>query len=116
MSEHPTSALESSSLLPTLTRKANLLCPSMQKWAAHRRLLPTLTAQSYGTKRGGAAGRTGQIRLSLRTLAGGALNPTWCEWFMGFPENWTSLARESQLSETQLFRSAPQSSGTCCVS
>jgi hypothetical protein len=57
------------SSLPTLMSKANLLSPSMQKWPAHRRLLPTLTAQSYGTNRGGAAGRTGKVRESLQTIA-----------------------------------------------
>lgn len=61
----------------------------MQKWAGHRRLLATLTAQSYGSNRGGAAGRVGPERKSLRGLAGGSLSPTWCEWFMGFPEGWT---------------------------
>lgn len=32
-------------------------------------LLPTPTAQSYGTNQGGAAGRTGQVRESLSTMA-----------------------------------------------
>jgi hypothetical protein len=97
-----------SSLLPTLTRKANLLAPSMQKWAAHRRLLPTLSASSYGANRGGAARRKGQVRPSLRTLAGAPLSPTWCEWFMGFPEGWTELQPVVQRSETLLSRSAPR--------
>lgn len=79
------------SLLPTLTGKANLLAPSMQKWAAHRRLLPMLSAVDYGSNRGGAAGRIGPVKKSLRGLAGGPLNLRWCEWFMGFPEGWTRL-------------------------
>ena len=85
-------------------------------------LLPTLTASSYGTNRGGSAGRTGKERMSLQTMArrgilptltvkgnynrkgassrsgdglatvlGGVPNPTWCEWFMGFPLRWTEL-------------------------
>lgn len=89
---------------PTLTAKANLLAPSMQKWPAHRKMLPTLTAQSYGTNHGGAAGRTGPVRPSLNTLAGGPLSPIWCEWFMGFPEDWTAL--DEKLWATQLSRSA----------
>lgn len=93
---------DESSLWPTLTAKANLLAPSMQKWAAHRRLLPTLTAQSYGTNRGGSAGRSGPVRPSLNTLAGGSLSPTWCEWFMGFPEGWTDV--DGRRSETPSFR------------
>jgi hypothetical protein len=80
-------------------------------------VLPTLTAQSYGSNIGGSAGRTGKVRLSLQRLlptltcnrstyatrrgeryetlpvvAGGPLNPTWCEWYMGFPAGWTEHA------------------------
>lgn len=62
----------SSSLLPTLTSKANLLAPSMQKWPAHR-LLPTLSAQRYGSNRGGRSGREGDVRLSLQSIAKGML-------------------------------------------
>lgn len=120
-------------------------------------LLPTPTAQSYGSNRGGANGRTGKVRHSLQTMAaqnlwptptvngnynrkgasktsgdglatavrnwptpraspaenrqykpspsqlagthgkslaaevGGPLNPTWVEWLMGFPLEWTAL-------------------------
>jgi len=40
-------------------------------------LLPTLTAQSYGTNHGGAAGREGKVRESLQTMAKrGSLLPT----------------------------------------
>jgi hypothetical protein len=96
-------------LLPTLTETGNLLSPSMQKWPAHRRLLPTLTAQEYGTNKGGAAGGEGQPeRKSLRGLAGGSLSPTWCEWFMGFPEDWTAL--DARASATALSRNVRKSS------
>jgi hypothetical protein len=78
-------------------------------------LLPTLTAQEYGSNRGGAAGRSGKVRPSLRALLptlratdatrggdpgnnthgdlrlGGPLSPMWAEWFMGFPIGWTGL-------------------------
>jgi hypothetical protein len=89
----PTIEGQESSLLPTLTLKGNMLSPSMLKWAAHRRvqqkLLPTLSASTYGSNQGGAAGRVGPVRKSLRGLAGGSLSPQWCEWFMGFPRNYT---------------------------
>lgn len=81
---------------------------------------PTLTAASYGSNRGGSAGRDNQRkRPSLTALAnqwptltardgsrgagwdrpgrplservGGPLNPAWCELFMGFPMGWTDL-------------------------
>jgi hypothetical protein len=48
----PTEGAESSSL-PTLTTRNNLLSPSMQKHPAHRRLYPTLTAESYGSTNNG---------------------------------------------------------------
>jgi hypothetical protein len=44
--------------------------------AIHRLLLPTPTAQLYGSNLGGAAGRTGQKRLSPEALARSALLPT----------------------------------------
>lgn len=92
-------------LLPTLTTARNILSPAMQKWPAHRRMLPTMTATSYGSNQGEAAGREGQEpRPSLRGLAGGSLNPTWCEWFMGFPEGWTEL--DAEASETRSCLSA----------
>lgn len=56
--------------LPTPTETANMACPSMQKWPAHRNLLlPMPSAASYGTNQGGAAGRTGPVRESLETMA-----------------------------------------------
>lgn len=63
------------SLLPTLTETANLLCPSMQKWPSHR-LLPTVTASTYDSNRGGAAGRVGEIRYSLEGMAKRGMLPT----------------------------------------
>ncbi len=84
--------------------------------------LPTPAATSYGTNRGGAAGRVGKERLSLDTMArlnrwptptvddahnvtrtsgdyqsltrkaGGQLNPTWVEWLMGYSSEWTACA------------------------
>jgi hypothetical protein len=57
-----------SGFLPTPTTRGTENAPSMQKWPAHRRLaemLPTPTAQLYGSNQGGAAGRTGKKRLSL---------------------------------------------------
>ena len=31
-----------------------------------------------------------QIKQSTK-VTGGLLNPTWCEWYQGFPEGWTEL-------------------------
>lgn len=84
-------------------------------------LLPTPTLAG-GYNRGGAAGRVGKIRPSLEMMAkknlwptprttgldggshsraaakergmavGGTLNPTWVEWLMGYPSEWTVCA------------------------
>jgi hypothetical protein len=40
----------------------------------------------------------------LPQQVGGALNPTWVEWLMGWPIGWTAL----KPSETAKFRPAPQ--------
>lgn len=53
-------------------------------------LLPTPTANTYGSNQGGGAGRTGNKHPSLETLTGGA----WIafrEWLMGWPIGWTAL-------------------------
>lgn len=54
--------------------------------AVHQnRLLTTPTASDAVGTNGGGNSR------SLRTDAGGQLNPTWIEWLMGYPEGWTVL-------------------------
>ncbi len=153
---------DASSLLPTPTTANNLLAPYMQRWPAHRRLLPTLTAQSYGSTNNGTRdgkksyktkgtlsleamakkgtllptltassatrgkamrGKNAQGGPSLQealspilmpTLcardekgpgprhtkggddlprrAGGHLSPTFCEWYMGYPRDWSALS------------------------
>ncbi len=78
MLAHPIAA-SVSSLLPTLTRTANLLSPSMQKWPSHR-LLPE--------------------------VIGCSPCPTWCEWFLGFATDWTLV--DAALLETQSSPNAPK--------
>jgi hypothetical protein len=38
------------------------------------------------------------VTAHLQGLGGGVLNPTWCEWYMGFPAGWPAI--ESEDSET----------------
>lgn len=59
--------------------------------------LPTPTASSYGSCRGGGQGRTGKWRKSLSGLFGGPHAPSHREWMMGFPIGWTEI----DASETQ---------------
>jgi hypothetical protein len=37
------------------------------------------------------AGLSSKSGDGLATQVGGALNPTWVEWLMGFPAGWTAL-------------------------
>jgi site-specific DNA-cytosine methylase len=41
----------------------------------------------------------------LNVVAGGALNPCWVEWLMGFPAGWTDVMNEPRRS-AELFRAA----------
>lgn len=85
-------------LLPTPTGAGNETSPSMQKWKGHRQLMdalkreviPTPTAQLYGSNHGGAAGRKGKKRQSLESLTGGVFLAL-REWMMGVPIGWTAL-------------------------
>jgi hypothetical protein len=67
-------------------------------------LLPTPTASSYGSCRGGGSGRVGKWRPSL--LALGIRDPDDWEAMMGFPRQWTDVAP----SETQSSRKSRKSS------
>jgi hypothetical protein len=51
--------------------------------------LPTLTASD--STRGGKKVTENMTGQSLRQVIGGKLNPTWCEWFMGWPMGATEL-------------------------
>lgn len=51
--------------------------------------LPTPTASSYGSCRGGGAGRVGKWRLSLQSR--GILHPEDWERLMGYPQRWTAI-------------------------
>ncbi len=74
---------------------------------------PTLKARDYrsGSKpesRRARAQRTGEVHspdLNDVVAPGGQLNPTWCEWFMGFPEGWTELKPLEILKYQQWRRS-----------
>jgi hypothetical protein len=64
---------------------------------------PTPTAQD-ASNNGGAYERNS---LPLNALIGGPLNPTWVEWLMGYPTEWTAL----KPSATPSSRKSRKSSG-----
>jgi hypothetical protein len=82
----------------------------MQKWPAHRNLWPTPTAQDAAVKwptpsasdaLGGPMnpqdrldqGHTLNLKEAVWTggEGGGSLNPTFVEYLMGFPRDWTAI-------------------------
>jgi hypothetical protein len=83
-------------MLPTPTAKANMLAPSMQKWAAHRNLFPTPTASDANSGSMSEEARAARAAESSRgeklaNEVGGSLNPTFVEFLMGFPRDWTEV-------------------------
>ena len=53
------------------------------------RMLPTPTCQD--AKNNGAQSQQERNTKPLNAIVGGALNPTWVEWLMGWPLGWTDL-------------------------
>jgi hypothetical protein len=54
---------------------------------SHYKLWPTPTVQDASNNRGPS--QMERNTLPLNAIAGGALNPTWVEWLMGWPLGWT---------------------------
>ena len=92
-----TNANASGSKLPTLTVCGNYNHKGASPTAGDGlatalRKLPTLAASDWKGRSGAwHLSRHGMKRLSDAMPVGGPLNPTWCEWFMGFPMRWTEL-------------------------
>jgi hypothetical protein len=68
-------------------------------------MYPTPTVQDASNN--GGPSQYERNSLPLNAVAGGALNPTWVEWLMGFPLEWTAL----DASETPSSRRSSRSSG-----
>ena len=84
-----------SGLLPTLTVSGNYNRKGASKTSgdglatAVKRMLPTLTAQD--AKNNGSPSQMLRNTLPLNAVAGGPLNPQFCEWLMGYPIDFTAL-------------------------
>jgi hypothetical protein len=70
-------------------------------------MTPTLTAsqsekgprkKATKAENGGHQVNLIDVTAHLSGAVGGVLNPTWCEWYMGFPVGWSEI--ESEHSET----------------
>jgi hypothetical protein len=68
-------------------------------------MYPTPTVQDASNN--GGPSQYERNSLPLNAVAGGSLNPTWVEWLMGFPPEWTAL----DASETPSSRKSSKSSG-----
>lgn len=64
-------------------------------------LLPTPTCQD--AKNNGSQSQKERNTPPLNAVVGGALNPTWVEWLMGWPLGWTDLKR-LETGKFQLWR------------
>ena len=69
-------------------------------------LLPTPAARDWKDN-GTSPAELNRNSVTLATIAGGYLNPTWVEWLMGFPTDHTAL----NASETPSSRKSQKSSG-----
>ncbi len=87
--------------IPTLTTKGLDGGSHSRATAIKRGMYPTLTCQD--AKNNGGPSQMVRNPRPLNALAGGKLNPEWCEWFMGFPVGWTEL----KPLETPKSRSVP---------
>ena len=46
---------------------------------------------AYAAEKGSPRRKYGDGTPTLTNKVGGTLNPTWCEWLMGFPTEWSAL-------------------------
>jgi hypothetical protein len=81
-------------LLPTLTVCGNYNRKGASKTsgdglATVLKRTPTLCARDW--KDSGSPSEYNRNEPRLGAIFGGPLNPTWCEWYMGFPLGWTEL-------------------------
>lgn len=76
-----------------------------KKW---KQLLPTPTCQD--AKNNGGSSQLQRNTPPLNAVAGGALNPPWVEWLMGWPIGWTDL----KPLETDKFHSWLRSLSSLC--
>jgi hypothetical protein len=102
-------------LLPTLTAGSadhEVACSSKGKaLIAKLKLLPTLAARDYRSPNSAASQDRRKIGREkagqqLPNALGGIINPSWAEWFMGYPAGWTEL----EVSETRSTRRSRRAS------
>jgi hypothetical protein len=73
------------------------------------RLFPTPTVQD--AKNNGGPAQMNRNMVPLNGVIGGALNPEWVEWLMGWPIGWSGF----RVLETVRFQQWLRSHGTFCT-
>jgi hypothetical protein len=97
-----------SSLAATLTPKlAAHKYPNLETIVA-RTMWPTLTA--HNAKEGGYPAEHTRNTPTLAAKAGGKLNPTWVEWLMGWPIEWSVLKQSGTVKSPSKRRQRSKSS------
>jgi hypothetical protein len=92
-----------------------MFSPSMQKWKAHQRLLPTPRAadarKGIRTPEGAAKERLRRKNgEDLPSFLGGRASPLFLEWVMGYPGKWSELPRSEMPSSRKSSRSSVEPS------
>ena len=86
-------------LYPTPTVRGNYNRKGMSKNSGDglhthvMKMLPTPTAND--AKNNGSDSQGNRNSDALNVVAGGALNPDWVEWLMGFPRGWTEVSGDA---------------------
>src|SRR5215475_11803574 len=83
-------------LLPTLTVNGNYNRKGASKNSGNGLIpalkrLATLTARDWRSHKRIKIEKRSFRRRQLNEQIGGPLNPMWCEWYMGYPPEWTAL-------------------------
>lgn len=74
--------------------------------SGHVRMLPTLIKRDRRSFLGAQRSPNSLGSEPLTVALGGALNPRWCEWFMGFPDHWCA---DVKVTAARSVRSATRS-------
>lgn len=75
---------------PTLKGVLKALTPTLNAASADKGPRKTATK----AENGGHQVNLIDVTAHLSGRGGGVLNPTWCEWYMGFPEGWSEIESE----------------------
>jgi hypothetical protein len=106
----PEKAREGGTLIESVS--ARTLWPT--PWAMDGQMFPTPAARDWEDN-GKSPAELERNSVTLATIAGGSLNPTWVEWLMGFPPNWTEVDMPKKNTLRKAARKATAKVTACQV-